>query len=377
MLYLIGKNFEQAWGPLRLFKSHSFLLALGAMCAAAAVLFLLPRLWDLLPRDRGKVLAADGGAQSAGKPTGAGFLFSLISLPVALLVTPMNFMDAGIVVCLLAVMLFGYLDDRSIEPWGELRKGLLDAAVCLAVSILLYSELSGGAGGVEMWWPFFKGSTLVPWWAYMPGATLLLWISVNATNCSDGVDGLAGSLTLISLFSISVFLYVVAGNATVAEYLLVPTSPVAPRWAILTMTLAGALAGYLWYNADPSKVLMGDAGSRFLGLAVGTAVLVSGNPFLLLVFAPMVLMNGGMGLVKLALLRIFRKLGFDVTIPGREGAAPGRRIFVVRVLQRVSFPLHDHFRRKLQWSKGQILMRFILIQAFISPLLFVIFVKIR
>ena len=144
------------------------------------------------------------------------------------------------------------------------------------------------------------------------------------------------------------------------------------------MSVAGALAGYLWYNADPSRVLMGDAGSRFLGLVVGVGVLVSGNPFLLIVFAPVILMNGGMGLVKLVILRTLRKLGFDVTPPTRRPAgAPENRVFVVRALQRYCFPLHDHCRKNLGWSKGQILMRFMLVQAFVSPLLFVILVKVR
>ena len=77
------------------------------------------------------------------------------------------------------------------------------------------------------------------------------------------------------------------------------------------MTVAGAFASYLWYNAEPSEVLMGDAGSRMLGLAIGVAVLATGNPLLIFVFAPMVVLDGGTGLVKVALLRVFKLLGFD------------------------------------------------------------------
>ena len=372
MLYHLGERFGELWGPLRLLRSHSFLLAFGAIAAAAAVFKLLPALWRFLPRDRGKPKAADGGQQSFGKPTGAGIVFSLVSLPVAVLAAPIGAIDAGLIACLVAVMLFGYFDDRSRKPWGELVKGLLDAAVAVAAAVLLYIE-TAGPGGVDVWWPFYKGVTAVPWWAYVPCAAFLLWFSVNATNCSDGVDGLAGSLTLISLLGLGAFLYIVTGNAVVARYLLVPSSPLAPRWAILLMTGAGALAGYLWYNADPSRVLMGDAGSRFLGLLVGIGVLVAGNPFLLLVFAPVVLLNGGGGLVKLTLLRMFRRLGGA----SRARAGDTRRPFYERILGKVRFPLHDHCRKKLEWSKGQVLLRFMLIQAVASPLLFVILVKIR
>ena len=376
MLQFLGECLEGVWGPFRLLKSHSFLIAFGSLGSLAVVLAFLPRLWRFLPLDRGKPLAADGGKQSAGKPTGAGLLFSLLSLPVAVLAMPMSVKDAGVLVCLFFVMLFGYLDDRSETPWGRTQKGLLDAAVSAAAAIFVYSSVAT-ADGAEVWWPFFKETTAVPWWVYIPGATALLWISINATNCSDGVDGLAGSLVLISLIFLALFLYVVAGNAIVAKYLLVPASPVAPRWAILMMSIAGALGGYLWYNADPSRVLMGDAGSRFLGLAVGIGVLVAGNPFLLLVFAPVILMNGGGGLFKIMLLKFFRRLGMDVAPPGAAGANHGGRPLLPRLLHHYRFPLHDHCRHKLGWSKGQVLMRFMLLQAFLMPLIFVLFVKIR
>ena len=102
----------------------------------------------------------------------------------------------------------------------------------------------------------------------------LLFVTMNATNCSDGVDGLAGSLSVISLVSLAAFLYVVIGNNRMAAYLGVPHNYLAVRWAILLMTVAGGFSGYLWWNAEPSRVLMGDAGSRFLGLLIGAAVLV-------------------------------------------------------------------------------------------------------
>jgi phospho-N-acetylmuramoyl-pentapeptide-transferase len=206
----------------------------------------------------------------------------------------------------------------------------------------------------------------------------VLFVTMNATNCSDGVDGLAGSLTVISLVALAVFLYVVIGYRPMADYLLVPHNYMAVRWAILLMTVAGGFAGYLWWNAEPSKVLMGDAGSRFLGLLLGAGVLVTGNPFLVLAFAPVVLVNGGGGLVKLLLLRFFKKCGMDVRPPSiLPPEALGKRNLLVRIVQCVRFPLHDHCKKELKWSNAQVLMRFMLLQAFLMPLLFVLFVKIR
>ena len=241
------------------------------------------------------------------------------------------------------------------------------------MALFVWSALEG-----KIWLPFVKGEWVVPWWVYIPCAGFLLFVVMNATNCSDGVDGLAGSLTLISLLMLSVLLYLVIGYRPMAEYLLVPHNYLAVRCAILLTTVSGGFAGYLWWNAEPSKALMGDAGSRFLGLLLGAGVLVTGNPFLILAFAPVVLVNGGGGLVKILLLRFFRKCGLDVRPPSMlEPEEEARKNMLVKAVQLVRFPLHDHCKKELKWSNAQVLMRFMLLQVFLMPLLFVLLVKIR
>jgi phospho-N-acetylmuramoyl-pentapeptide-transferase len=144
------------------------------------------------------------------------------------------------------------------------------------------------------------------------------------------------------------------------------------------MTISGGIAGYLWWNAEPSKVLMGDAGSRFLGLLVGAGVLVTGNPFLIFVFAPVVIANGGLGLVKLIILRVLKMFKIDTrptaTLTKEEQAKQNK---IVKALFAIRFPLHDHMKRNHSWSNAQVLMRFMLVQMFLVPILFLIFVKIR
>ena len=373
MLYWIAPYLTKIWGPFRLFSSHVVLLATGTLVAGLVVWSLLPRLWDRLPTDRGKSLAADGGRKSAGKPTGAGVLVSLLLLPVLLLFVPFGLWEMGVVVCLYLSMLFGYLDDRSALPWGELKKGTLDMVVAVAAAYFLYE-----AHGAQLWLPVFKHAVVVPPWVYVPCAAALLWFTMNATNCSDGVDGLAGSLTLLSLFALAGTRYGIVGYRPVADYLLIPHNPDGARWAIFVATVAGSLAGYLWHNAEPSRVLMGDAGSRLLGMLVGVAVLVAGNPFLIFVVSPVVLVNGGTGLFKLILLRVFRKIGFDVRPTHTlTPEAASKQHVLIKVLHSVRFPLHDHCRKNMLWSNAQVLMRFVLIQSFLTPLLFVILVKIR
>ena len=359
MLYYLSQHLTRFWGPFRLLQSHALLLAGGAFTAAILTWVLLPRLWGRLPRDRGKAVCSDiGGMKSAGKPTGAGFWVSLVTLPSVLLFVPLSVWDALVVAALYAAMLFGYLDDRAEHPWGELKKGLLDAVCALAIAFFLAKGHS-----TLVWLPFWKGEWVVPMWLYVPVAAFVLWFTMNATNCSDGVDGLAGTLTVIALVILAVMLYVVVGYSPVARYFLIPARPEAARWAILVMTVAGGFCGYLWYNAEPSKVLMGDAGSRFLGILVGAASLVTGNPAIVLAFAPVVIVNGGGGLAKLVLLRFAKKAGFDIG----EG----------NVIRRIRFPLHDHCKKNLGWTNAQVLMRFTLLQIVVMPILFLLLVKIR
>ena len=376
MLYCLSEFLQRFWGPFRLLQSHALLLAGGTFTAAFLTWALLPRLWGRLPRDRGKALLKDlGGMTSEGKPTGAGLWVSLVALPVVLLFAPLRPWDLAAFLALYAAMLFGYLDDRSPVPWGELKKGLLDAVVSVAIAVFIFMghhESVDGSNVMIAWLPFVKGTAavggdvgawLVPAWAYVPVAAFVLWFTMNATNCSDGVDGLAGTLTLIALAMLAVVLYVVVGYRPVAHYFLIPCYAEAARWAIVVMSVAGAFGGYLWYNAEPSKVLMGDAGSRFLGILVATASLMTGNPLIVLALAPIVLVNGGGGLGKLVLLRLAKRLGFDI---GEDS-----------LIRKVRFPLHDHCKKNLKWSNAQVLMRFVLLQLVVMPALLLVLLKVR
>ncbi len=370
MFYHLSQFLTQYWGPFRLLGSYLFLLAGGTFLAALTTFLFLPKLWEKLPRDHGKAILGKDGMKSAGKPTGAGLYVTLIALPSIILFAPLSLWDLAALAAMYLAMIFGYLDDRASIPWGQLKKGLLDAVVAVAIASFLFLGHSESACACEsssrympIWLPFTKYVWCMKAWLYIPGAAFLLWFTMNATNCSDGVDGLAGTLTLVTLAMIAVILYVVVGYSPVAKYLLIPGCPYAAPWAVVTMTVAGAFGGYLWFNAEPSKILMGDAGSRFLGILVATAVLVAGNPFLVLALAPVVLVNGGGGLGKLVLLRGAKKIGVDIA----EDSA----------IRRIRFPLHDHCKKNLGWSNAQVLLRFLLLQLVFMPILLLLFIKVR
>ncbi len=362
MLYWLGDLLTDEFGPFRLLKSRLVLSCAGLALGAAVVWWLLPRARAILPRDRGRDHSYDPQA-SIGNPTGAGAVLIGAHVVLAVLVVPWydasepepTFHPQPIAVagCVLLALFAGYIDDRSVRPWGEYRKGAIDLGIAFLTALAICQWQD-----VTLWVPFVpaRSSVLVlPPHLYVAIATLLLWISINATNCTDGVDGLSGSLLLLAFLYLGALLYLVVGHEEIAEFLLLPHVRLGADWGILAFTTMGTLVGYLWHNANPSSVLMGDAGSRPLGLLLGVFALVTGNPFFLFVVAGVVIVNGGTGLLKVALLR-FLKVG---------------------IFRSVRFPLHDHCRKNLGWSNAQVLMRFMILQAVVAPVLIVLFVKVR
>jgi len=289
------------------------------------------------------------GHVAKGKPTGAGIVFILVFALVSLLMVPLGWRQVGVVALVVGAMLTGYLDDRSERSWSEYLKGALDLAISAGAAILLYGP------NHLIWFPFVSAQVEVTIWVFVPIATILIWTSINSTNCTDGVDGLSSTLVLLALLSIGAFLYVIVGNTEISTYLLVPYYEGSQDWAIMVFTMVGALAGYLWYNAHPSVVLMGDAGSRALGFFIGVGIILTGNPFMILLTSAVILINGGTGLLKVALLRFAR----------------------IRIFRSIRFPLHDHFRHTRNWSNTQVLVRFALIQILVVIATFGIFLKIR
>ncbi len=348
MLFLLGEILEPFFGPFRLFSSHLFLIVAGTLSGFLLTFLFVPRAFPWLPSDRGRTFAVDGQL-ACGKPTGAGFVFITVFALVAVLVVPWGWRQLAVIGLTYTAMVTGFLDDRSETAWSEYLKGGLDLLISVCAAFLLY-----GTHHV-FWVPFTTSPIDVSGVVFVPIATLLIWTSINSTNCTDGVDGLSSTLVLLALISLGGFLYLIVGNTVISAYLLLPFYAESASWAIMVFTLVGTLAGYLWYNAHPSAVLMGDAGSRALGFFIGVAIILTGNPLMILISSAVILVNGGTGLVKVALLRFAR----------------------IRILHTIRFPLHDHFRHTRNWSNSQVLVRFALIQILIIILLLGLFLKVR
>jgi len=278
-----------------------------------------------LPKDQGRKYAINGEL-AKGKPRGAGLIFSICCVAIFLVFVPFRWEYVIYCALFLLEMLSGYLDDRSDASWSELKKGLLDLAVCLAAAgtYLAFNESNSLA--------LFGWTLVLPPWLFLLIATFVLWISINFTNCTDGVDGLLGSVSIVSLATFAAIFLLMGESTDLAQ---------------MCFIFIASLLAYLTFNASPSLIIMGDAGSRMIGIFLGIMALKTYN---LLYFIPVVLviiLDGGIGLFKLLFIRLTKIKGF---------------------LKSVRTPLHDHARKNMGWSDTQVGYRFSIIQLLVSGL---------
>ena len=297
--------------------------AIGLLAAFAGTCLFLAKFSQFLPKDAGREFAHDGKL-SAGKPRGAGIIFILVFTVAALLFAPIGREMCIYLILVAAEMLTGYMDDASDKPWGEYKKGLLDliVAVVLAFTFLNHNSntITLASIGMEVTIPPILFGILI---------VILVWVSINVTNCADGVDGLSGTLTIITLMTI----YVIDKIKGMPE-----------DFSYLILLFAICILGYLWYNATPSRLMMGDAGSRAMGIFISIAILKTGSPILYIPVAIVLILDGGLGLVKVFLIRFFK----------------------IYILKNTRTPLHDHVRKIMGWSNTQTVFRFAIIQIVVS-----------
>lgn len=312
--------------------SYNVIVVIAAAVGFACTFLILAKPPRFLPRDGGKfIIDKDGNRQavnekSNGKVTGVGLIFVLIFLLCSILFLPFSMELLIYIVLGFFMMMTGYLDDTAKNPWGELVKGILDLALSVATVIVF---LVYNSSEVQFFGMTFHMSVVV----YAILGTMLIWASINVTNCSDGVDGLCGTVSVLELFA----LYMLFANAIGDK-------------AGISMILAFVIVGYLAYNWHPSTVLMGDAGSRTIGYMIALLCMLSGHPFLFLILSLVFIFDGGLGLLKLAVKRVFK----------------------IKFLDNIRFPFHDELRKNKEWGIKKIVIFFALWQVVMCVLAAVI-----
>ena len=171
---------------------------LGLMAAFIGTCFSMHKLSGILPRDMGRDYAHDGKL-SAGKPRGAGFLFIIVFLITAVLFGNLSTELIVYLILVAAAMVTGFLDDCAKAPWGEYKKGLLDLIIAIMVAITFLRFNTN-----DIYVELLNQSFTIPPVVFGILTVILVWTSINVTNCSDGVDGLSGTLSIITLMTIFV-----------------------------------------------------------------------------------------------------------------------------------------------------------------------------
>jgi len=310
-----------------LLESQNLILLVAAVLSFGLTLFGILGFTKYLPKDHGREFAVNG-ALSKGKARGAGIILISALIVSCAVCIKINIEMIILLAAIFIEMMSGFLDDAAKVPWGELKKGLIDLVVSIAVSFVAWRLTDG-----VVILPVLHMNLMISMPVYMILGTVLVWASINVTNCSDGVDGLCTSMSLMTLISVLFLMHhalpVIGMNG---GYMLV--------WMTIFMLIA-----YLWFNCSPSSILMGDAGSRALGLIIAVAFMLSDMPFMFIPCALMLIIDGGLGLVKLTILRLTKSKTF---------------------MKNLRTPIHDHARKNKGWSDTQVVIRFTLIQMLIS-----------
>jgi phospho-N-acetylmuramoyl-pentapeptide-transferase len=350
MLYHLLVPLAQYHAVFNLFRYQTFRAA-GAVVTAFLVAFYLgpPIIRRLRMLKVGQVVRTEGPQTHLGKrgtPTMGGVLIVLATvIPTLLWAELTNGFIITAVVVLVWLGALGFMDDYlkvvrqkteglvgRYKIVGQVSIGLLLGA---ALIFLPFSEVPATWTQI----PFVKTSHLnFQWIAYILFVIFIITGSSNAVNLTDGLDGLAAGLSAIAALSFGLFAYVM-GNSVTSDYLNLFYLPGAGELAIFCIALAGACMGFLWYNAHPAEVFMGDTGSLALGGVFGAIAVLLKAEFLLAII-------GGVFVLE-ALSVVSQTIYFKYT---KRRTGTGRRIFRMA-------PLHHHFEQ-IGWHESKVIIRF-------------------
>jgi phospho-N-acetylmuramoyl-pentapeptide-transferase len=317
----------------------------GAMFTAAAFVFLFgPWIIDhlRLRQGKGQPIREDGPQThliaKRGTPTMGGLMIlSSVTVSTILWANPSNpyvWIVLGVTLCF---GLVGFYDDYlkvTRQSHGGFAGGLrliIEAAVALGAVWALVS-LGRPPFATSLTFPFFKELVLNLGWFFIIFGAFIIVGAGNAVNLTDGLDGLAIGPVMIAAGCFGVFSYVV-GNAFLTDYLQLHFVSGTGELAILCAAVIGAGLGFLWFNAPPASIFMGDTGSLALGGLLGSVAVATKHEIELAIV-------GGLFVLE-AVSVIVQVISFKLT---------GKRVFRMA-------PLHHHFEKK-GWTEPQIVIRF-------------------
>lgn len=341
MFYEFVYPLVRYFSPLNVFQYITFRSAYAAITALLICFMLGPWIIRLLQaREYGQEIRMDGPKShlsKSGTPTMGGIMIILGIVVSAVLWMDITRLYTWILLfAVLAFGLIGFTDDflkiyrknsAGMRWWVKIIGQFL---VSIAVAVMLYTNQTDNT--TLLYIPFIKEPILDLSFFYIPFAVLLLVFTSNAVNLTDGLDGLATGLVIMVGLTFAVLSYL-AGRVDFAEYLQIPFLSGGGELTILSLALVGACVGFLWFNAHPAEIMMGDTGSLALGGVLGVMALMIKKEILLVVV-------GGVFVIE-ACSVIIQVVSYKLT---------KRRVFLMA-------PLHHHFELK-GWAESKVVLRF-------------------
>jgi phospho-N-acetylmuramoyl-pentapeptide-transferase len=371
MLLLLAKLFHQDLGALRVFNFITFRAVFATLTALAIGLLSGPGVIRMLTRLKvGQAVRTDGPQThliKSGTPTMGGVLI-LISIGVSTLLWSdwSNRFIWPVLVVTLGFGAIGWVDDyRKVvykDPNGmpSREKYFWQSLIGITAAVYLAFSVSGPTN-TKVWQLFLawvesgfnmdlppKADLIVPFfktisyplgvWGFIGLTYFVIVGTSNAVNLTDGLDGLAIMPTVMVGTALGLFAYL-TGSATYARYLFIPHIPGAGELIIFCGAMAGAGLAFLWYNAHPAQVFMGDVGALALGGALGTIAVIVRQEIVLFMMGGVFVVETLSVMVQVAYFK-YTRMRFGV----------GRRVLLMA-------PLHHHYEQK-GWKETQVVVRF-------------------
>ena len=324
----------------------------GAMLTALVFVFLFgPWIIDNLRirQGRGQPIRTDGPKShfvKAGTPTMGGLMI-LLGIVVATLLwaNPRNPYVWVVLAVTLGFGAVGFYDDylkvtrQTVTGFGGVLRLSVEAVIAVAACIAL-ANLGRPQFATSLAFPLFKEMIINLGWFFVLFGTFIIVGAGNAVNLTDGLDGLAIGPVMIAAAAFVGISYL-AGNAVFADYLQIHYVPGVGELAVICGAVIGAGLGFLWFNAPPASIFMGDTGSLALGGLIGTVAVAVKHEIALAII-------GGLFVLE-AVSVIVQVVSFRLT---------GKRVFRMA-------PLHHHFEQ-LGWTESQIVIRFWIISVVLA-----------
>ena len=351
MLYQFLLNYVDTFGFLNVFKYLTFRTGLSVFTSLLIVLIIGGPFIKFFSNQKILNPIRDDGPEDhiikkIGTPTMGGLIILLGLLTSVILWADLS--NINILFCVYVAVSFGLLgafDDykkiKHSNSSGISSKFKIILQIVLSIiGVVIYVNFIDYQNITNLYFPFFKNLIINLGWFFIPFAIFVIIGSSNAVNLTDGLDGLA-TVPVILVAACFAFISYVTGNIVFSDYLQIPYIEGTGEVAIFCGAIIGSCLGFLWFNAPPAKIFMGDTGSLSLGGSLGAVGIITKHEIVLAI-------TGGLFVLE-AVSVMVQVISFKLT---------GKRIFKMA-------PIHHHFEKK-GWPESTVVIRFWIISIILA-----------